>query len=103
MLPWDPTTGRPRHVLEGGGSAMWSVAVSRNGTTLVAVTMDGTAHLWDIGTAVEVCRLRVNGHLSACSFHPVRASRRPRRLGGPVRVRDLLRCGGRPVSTGPRS
>ncbi|MFF2467319.1 hypothetical protein [Streptomyces mirabilis] len=61
---------RPRHVLEGDGSAMWSVAVSRNGTSLGAVTMDGTAHLWDIGTAVEVCRLRVDGHLSACSFHP---------------------------------
>jgi hypothetical protein len=32
--------------------------------------MDGTAHLWDTGTAVEVCRLRVDGHLSSCSFHP---------------------------------
>ncbi|MFE3410126.1 WD40 repeat domain-containing protein [Streptomyces mirabilis] len=70
VLLWDPATGRPRHVLEGDGSAMWSVAVSRDGTSLVAVTMDGAAHLWDIGTAVEVCRLRVDGHLSACSFHP---------------------------------
>lgn len=70
VLLWGPTTGRPRHVLEGDGSAMWSVAVSRDGTSLVAVTMDGAAHLWDIGTAVEVCRLRVDGHLSACSFHP---------------------------------
>ncbi|MER5664356.1 WD40 repeat domain-containing protein [Streptomyces mirabilis] len=27
VLLWDSTTGRPRHVLEGDGSAMWSVAV----------------------------------------------------------------------------
>ncbi|WP_075030904.1 WD40 repeat domain-containing protein [Streptomyces mirabilis] len=85
VLLRDPTNGRPRHVLEGDGSAMRSVAVSRDGTSLVAVTMDGTAHLWDTGTAVEVCRLRVDGHLSSCpSTRTSIAS--SRRLGGPVRV-----------------
>ncbi|WP_366916379.1 hypothetical protein [Streptomyces sp.] len=70
MLLGDPVTGLPRHRLDGDGSAVWSVALFPDGRSLVAVTMDGSALLWDTATGAEVCRLRVDNHLSSCSFDP---------------------------------
>ncbi|MFD8724489.1 NB-ARC domain-containing protein [Streptomyces sp. NPDC059629] len=70
VLLWDPATGLPRRLLEGDGSAVSSVALSRNGDRLVAVTVEGSAFLWDTATEAEVCRLRVDNNLSSCSFHP---------------------------------
>ncbi|MEV6761613.1 NB-ARC domain-containing protein [Streptomyces sp. NPDC051105] len=70
VILWDPATGLPRRRLEGDGSAVWSVALSRDGDRLVAVTMEGSAFLWDTGKEAAVCRLRVDNHLSSCSFHP---------------------------------
>ncbi|WP_416985188.1 NB-ARC domain-containing protein [Streptomyces sp. T028] len=69
-LLWDPATRLPRRVLEGDGTAVWSVALSRDGSRLVAVTMGGSAFLWDTESEAQVCRLRVDNHLSSCSFHP---------------------------------
>ncbi|MFJ8177912.1 NB-ARC domain-containing protein [Streptomyces sp. NPDC094469] len=70
VLLWDPITGLPRRRLEGDGSAVWSVSLSRDGDRLVAVTMEGSAFLWDTAEGTAMCRLRVDNHLSSCSFHP---------------------------------
>ncbi|MEU6254465.1 NB-ARC domain-containing protein [Streptomyces sp. NPDC047043] len=70
VLLWDPAAGQPRCLLEGDGSAVWSVALSPDGARLVAVTMEGSAFLWDTESEAEVCQLRVDNHLSSCSFHP---------------------------------
>ncbi|MFF7470022.1 NB-ARC domain-containing protein [Streptomyces sp. NPDC008092] len=70
VLLWDPATGLPRHRLEGDGSAVWSVALSPDDRSLVAVTMDGSALLWNTASGAEVCRMRVDNHLSSCSFDP---------------------------------
>ncbi|MGW1165793.1 WD40 domain-containing protein [Streptomyces sp. NPDC002550] len=69
-LLWDTGTRLPRCVLEGDGTAVWGVALSRDGSRLVAVTMGGSAFLWDTESEAQVCRLRVDNHLSSCSFHP---------------------------------
>ncbi|MFI2425563.1 WD40 repeat domain-containing protein [Streptomyces sp. NPDC018955] len=69
VLLWNPVAGRPCRVLPGDGTAVWSVTMSRDGSRLIAVTMGGSAFLWDTGTGTEVCRLRVDDRLPSCSFH----------------------------------
>jgi WD40 repeat protein len=47
---WDLSTGQCLSVLQGHGSAIWSVAFSPDGSFLASASEDGVIKLWEVET-----------------------------------------------------
>ncbi len=53
-------TSRLRTTLRGHDGGLWALALSRNGTRLATVSMDGTAKVWDPATNQVLLTLPTN-------------------------------------------
>jgi WD40 repeat protein len=91
--------------LEGDGSAFWASVFSADSVHVFAVTMNGSAFMWDGERGLKHCQLRVDGHLSSVDVHP---SRPLAVLGGAAgiylcAIRPVLFFGEQAASSGARS
>jgi WD40 repeat protein/ABC-type branched-subunit amino acid transport system substrate-binding protein len=67
---WDVRSGDVVRNLAGHEDAVWSVAFSPDGTRLLSASRDGTARIWDVGTATSTVTLQGHGTVVSSAFSP---------------------------------
>lgn len=67
---WDAGTGRPVGRLEGHTGIVWGLTFSRDGQTLVSVSSDKSAKIWDWRTGTLLHSLELPGELVSVGFSP---------------------------------
>ncbi|HKB40133.1 MAG TPA: WD40 repeat domain-containing protein, partial [Gemmataceae bacterium] len=66
---WEPASNRDRAVLDCGTSPVLAVAVSRDGTRLLAGSADGSAQLWDLPGEKRLLTVRHRAEVRGVAFH----------------------------------
>jgi WD40 repeat protein len=58
---WDVASARPRKEIKGPGEAVWSLAVSPDGSRIAAVDWGGTMGVWEAATGQEIFSVPLGG------------------------------------------